>query len=129
MSNMASSNPYSLSYEVRTDYLYVLIEGEQISSDIARSYWNNIISLSRKTNSKRMLVNKEIPLVLSPAKLFQLGSELAADGFQSCKVTICDRHATPDGMVFSENVIRNRGLNGRAFTELDEATNWLISSS
>ncbi len=128
MSDLESTKPYSLEFELRPSYLYVNIRGDENNYTIARAYWDEIIILRKQTASSNVLVHKEIRPSLTTVDSFKLGTELADSGFEHVKVAFCDRYASPAEMSFSENVMTNRGMKFGTFTNIEQAKDWLLST-
>ncbi len=128
MNEQETHNSFSISHELRPGYLYASIKGDTMSYEIARSYWDEIIALGKRTKSDRVLVEKDIPSPLTTVDRFRLGSELASAAFRQVKLAFCDRYASPEDMSFTESVLSNRGMNVGAFNDVEKAESWLLSS-
>lgn len=122
------AKPYSLAFEHRPQYLYAYVSGEHESYEISKSFWTDIAERLNETEYDRVLVDEDIEEAPSMMDVFQVVSELPAMGFSGIRIAFHDRKIEhKDLNDFGELVGTNRGLNGRAFNDLDEAEKWLIS--
>lgn len=127
-SQTGSEKPYKLSYELRPDYLYVLVKGETNSFDIASRYWDEIKAIRDQMETRLLLVDKDIRAELSTADEFKIAKEIATDAFKRVKLALCDRHVSPENLEFGELVATNRGLNTKSFRDPDAAEKWLLAT-
>ncbi|MBK8464531.1 MAG: hypothetical protein IPL32_01750 [Chloracidobacterium sp.] len=128
MSNVDNNKPYQLSYELRPEYLYVMIKGEKIDYEIARQYWNEIIEIREQANTRFLLVDKNVQAELSTADEFQIAKELSTIALKRVKLAICDRHVSQECLEFGEMVATNRGLNTKSFRDTAAAEKWLLAN-
>ena len=128
MSNVGSDKPYQLSYELRPAYLYVHIKGEAIDYEIARQYWDEIIEIRDQTNTRLLLVDKEVSAELSMADEFKIAKEIATIALKRVKLALCDRHISTESLEFGELVATNRGLNTKSFRDAGAAEKWLLAA-
>lgn len=122
-----ADKPYQLVYELRNQYLYVFIKADTIDYDIARKYWAEIKEIRKRTNTPRVLVDKDIPAELIMADEFRIAAEIATDAFRRVKLALCDRHVSLQTLEFGEMVATNRGLNTKSFRDTDAAEKWLLA--
>jgi hypothetical protein len=123
-----SAKPYQITFEHRSQYLYVYVSGEHDSYEISRRYWLEVADECGKTRYKRVLIEEDIEETVSITEVFQLASELPQMGFQGVRVAFYDRFAEhQESNEFGELVATNRGLVGRTFNKFEEAENWLLT--
>jgi hypothetical protein len=127
-STQASKKAYRLSYEMRPEYLYVLIEADKIDYEIARSYWDEITELRERLNTRLLLVDKDVRAQMSTGDEFRIAAEIANEAFRRVKLALCDRHVSPENLAFGETVATNRGLNTKSFREAGAAEKWLLKN-
>ena len=128
MSNVGSDKSYQLSYELRPEYLYVLIKGDKIDYEIARQYWDEIIEIREQVNTRLLLVDKNVRAELSTVEEFRIATEISTIALKSVKLAICDRHVSPECLEFGEMVATNRGLNTKSFRDAAAAEKWLLAN-
>ena len=122
-----SAKPYQITFEHRSQYLYIYVSGEHDSYEISRRYWLEVADECGKTGYKKVLIEEDIEETVSLAEVYQLASELPQMGFQGVRVAFYDRFAEhADLNQFGELVATNRGLLARVFNNLEEAENWLL---
>lgn len=128
MQHENSTASYSLKYEQRPDYLYVLVEGDHDSYEISKQYWMEVLARTRATQNTKLLIEEDIPEAVSMFEMFQLASDLIESGLNGLKIAFVDRYLDHDDLnKFGELVAINRGANARAFDVFSEAEEWLIS--
>src|SRR5688500_6363785 len=65
-----ASTSYQLLFEERPGYLYVLVRSENITFNIARSYLGEIAEICVLGGHSRVLVERDIPRIMSTSDLF-----------------------------------------------------------
>ena len=128
MSNVGSDKSYQLSYELRPEYLYVLIKGDKIDYEIARQYWDEIIEIREQVNTRLLLVDKNVRAELSTVEEFRIATEISTIALKRVKLAICDRHVSPECLEFGEMVATNRGLNTKSFRDAAAAEKWQLAN-
>jgi len=120
---------YSISFELRPQYLYAYVQGEADSYDISRAYWTEISAECAKLDIKKLLVDEDLAKPInSVSEVFQGAAERAFMGLSGLKIAFVDRH--PDHHeqnLFGELVATNRGLFCKVFDDLREGEEWLTS--
>jgi hypothetical protein len=123
-----SSKPYELSFEYRQQYLYVYIKGDEDNYEISRQYWQEIADECGRINCKKLLIEEDIPQIVSMAEMFRIASEIPGMGFFGVRIAFVDRYIEHQDLnKFGELVATNRGVFGRIFNDAAEAENWLLS--
>lgn len=118
----------SITFEDRSDYLYVYVTGEHDSYEVSFYYWTKIVEKCRETGWKKVLVEENIPEVVSIADGYKLASEIAKMGFAGVRIAFFDCYAEHSDLnEFTALVAVNRGLQAKVFNNFDEAEKWLIS--
>jgi hypothetical protein len=119
--------PFTITFENRNGYLYVLVDGECDSVENSVSYARKIVAECKARGFPMVLVEENFKTQLSIADLFQVASEFSAVG-GSLKVAFVDRQKEHyKDNLFGLLVANNRGLNAKMFQDLDEAEEWLLS--
>ncbi|HQU84036.1 MAG TPA: hypothetical protein PKY59_12955 [Pyrinomonadaceae bacterium] len=125
---MDTEKEFSITFEERPEYLYVYVTGKRDSYEISYYYWTKIVEKCRETGWKKVLVEEDIPEVVSIADGYKLASEIAKMGFTGVKVAFFDCYADHlDLNEFTALVAVNRGLYAKVFNDFDEAEKWLNS--
>lgn len=129
--NAADSNiskPYNISFENRSGYLYVYVNGEHDSYEISRAYWLEIAGKCATANAGKVLIEEDIPEDVSMGEMYQLASELPQFGFAGVRIAFVDRYIEQQDLnQFGELVANNRGLHAKVFNDVAEAEKWLLS--
>ncbi len=127
MSEFDPDKPYQLSYEQRPKYLYVQIKAGTIDYEIARQYWEEIIEIRERADTRFLLVDKDVRAELSSADEFKIAKEITTMALKRVKLALCDRHVSQENLEFAEMVATNRGLNTKSFSNAAAAEKWLLT--
>lgn len=120
--------PYRLALEHHEKYLYAMVEGDQDTYEISRQYWQEIADECNASGCTHLLVYEDIPEAVSPADVYHLVIDLASMGLIGVKVAFVDKYTEQQELnEFGVLVGTNRGMNAKAFNDLDEARSWLLS--
>jgi len=122
------SPPYHLSFEPREKYLYAYVEGEHDNYAITKAFWLEIAAEANRIGATHVLIDENIVETVSIADVFQFASELPKLGFDGIRVAFVDRYLEQHEInQFGELVAVNRGFNGKAFNNFEEAEAWLLA--
>ena len=122
------AKPYQITFEHRSQYLYVYVSGNHDSYEISRRYWLEVADECNNTGYKKVLIEEDIEESVSIPEVYQLACELPQMGFQGVRVAFYDRFAEhADLNQFGELVATNRGFLARVFNDLKEAEKWLLA--
>jgi hypothetical protein len=127
MSDTLTIKPYSFIAELRPGYLYVCVRCDRMSYQIVRSYWDDIIALSKETRNHRIMLEKRITAELRVGDLYRIGAEVASE-LSGAKLAVYDPITSTKIREFGEMVSTNRGLNAKTFTNFAAAEEWLLGS-
>lgn len=120
---------YKLNFEHRSSYLYVNVEIFKANYEVYRESCKKIAEKAGESPKKQVLIETASEEQLSTVKAFQLAAELPSLGFGNLKIALVD---TSEANVainkFTETVAINRGINIKAFTDVDAAERWLLST-
>jgi len=118
--------PYHIHFELRPEFLYVMIRCETTNYAISKKYWNEILAMQLDRGYQRVLIDKDIVNSMPMHDVVILVAEIASSGCHDVKFAIYDRHYDPRRCGFEEMVGTNRGLKVKISDSLSEARNWLI---
>ena len=119
--------PYQISFERRPQYLYVYVSGERDSYEISRQYWQEVSGECGRTQCKKVLIEEDIPEVISMGEMYQLAAEIPQLGFFGVRIAFVDRYIEHQDLnQFGELVAINRGVYGKIFNDVKEAEKWLL---
>lgn len=109
--------------EKRDGYIYVEYD-EEYSIDVFVSTSKQVFELCRKENYKKVLVNvTNMPGKIKTLQRFEIGVQGALIFRNLIKVAVLYRASEINW--FAETVSKNRGLNAKIFSQMDEALKWL----
>ena len=125
MSPSNGEKPYKITFDRRPDLLHVRVEGEKDSYEISIAYWNEIATECERLGTRRLLVEEDIPEVVSFSEMYSIAAELP-ELFQGISIAFVDRYSEQAELnSFGELVAQNRGVRGRFFAEAEAAEAWL----
>ncbi len=109
--------------EQRDGYIYVEYD-EEYSIQAFVSISKQVFDLCQTENYKKVLVNAtQMQGKVKTLQRFELGMQGALIFRNLIKIAVVYRKEEIDW--FAETVSKNRGLNARIFSEMDEAIKWL----
>lgn len=124
-SPMTSDRPYRIFFEHRPRHLYVHIQSPTTNYAIAKRYWAEILTMQRRRNYERILIDKDIDQSMHAHDVILLVTELVASGCNNMKLAILDRHYDGERCGFEEMIGTNRGMQVRICSTMAEAETWL----
>jgi len=117
---------YKITYKEFGDYLYCYVEGKD-TQQTTLGFWLDIAAKVRDLGYDKVLVEEDLEGEISITELYEVltqGAEMEMIGF---RIAFFDRHADHDEVnQFGETVAKNRGIDGRVFTDIEEAKTWLL---
>lgn len=120
---------YKLTFQDRIGYLYAFIEGETDNVEVTTQYWREIVAKWNENDTRKILVEEDLPRGPSETEVYHLASALPKLGFYRIKLAFLDRHLEQQELNrFAELVAVNRGINGKIFNNADEAEKWLLAA-
>ena len=132
MSAPVDDKSYSITYDVRPDYLYAHVTGSAETSELIRDYWNEIAGECERHSVKKLLVEEDLSRrVDSMSDVYTSSADVSViGGLAGVKVAYVDRNPEHrDLNRFGELVASNRGMYCKAFEDVDEAERWLLSNN
>jgi hypothetical protein len=117
-----------ITFEPRNQYLYFLVEGETQNYPVMKQYWQDIAQKKSEYNSNLILLENDIPAVVSIVDMFRIVSELSGMGLSGSKLAVVDRY--PEHLranEFAVTVAINRGVRMRTFSSVRDAEKWLMT--
>ena len=127
MSPPSEAKPYRLTFQRRPEYLHVRVEGERDSYELSMAYWREIAAECTRLDTARVLVEEDIPEVVSYSDMYRIAAELP-EHFLGIAIAFVDRYADQAELnSFGELVAQNRGVRGRYFNNTADAEFWLLA--
>jgi hypothetical protein len=124
---MDPEKPYSLETENRGSYLYAIIGGLKVTSEMARDYWTEIVDECKDLGLDKILAEKNFVETISMDSLADLNpyfSEL----FKGLKVAFVDRYHHDDISELGKKLARASGVKMQTFANAAEAEKWLLAN-
>src|SRR4029078_1326421 len=118
MSAPVDDKSYSIAFELRSNYLYVVVTGKAESSDLVNAYWNEIAEECKRQKITKRLVDAQLSRRIdSLSDAYNLSADVSgiAD-LAGVKVAFVDSDPTHHELnLFGELVASNRGLYCKTF--------------
>lgn len=117
---------YKLTFELRPEYLFVGVESDDMNEEMALDYLGKIGAKAREEGIDRLMVVRNVPVMLSDADLFTTTNFFM--GLMSGKrVAFVNPHAAiADDMEFAIRIGTNRGAVYGLFDNEQSAEEWLL---
>ena len=122
--------PYSIQFLDKNDYLIFSLSGEIDNLDELISYAESVISQTRISSHKRLLLDEtgvSMNVDTHDAILFAkhlAGAKVAHLGFRAAVICAPENYALIQSF---ETALQNRSMNYKVFKEIDAAEEWLKS--
>jgi hypothetical protein len=122
---------YRLTIKVEGEYIHAQVTGEE-SLENSWSYWREIAAACKENNIKNVLVEDYLEGEISTIDLYTFAKGLTDKtglpvGTRIAAVSLPEKLPSQQ---FAETVSVNwAGVDGKAFTDIDEARNWLLSET
>lgn len=119
---------YNLQVEKRDDYLYFYVTGRD-SLEVSKAFWREIIETTIKLRYNRILVDEDMDGSVPIGDVYEvITSNLVIPEVRSFKFAFVDRRLEQSKEnIFGETVAKNRGIDARVFTDIEEAKQWIRS--
>lgn len=116
---------YSIKFEDRGEYLYVLVGGMKLTAAISAAYWREIAHHCFKLKKLKILIEKDFKQSVSPQEMLQMGNYL---GYllPTFKVAFVDRYSHQEVNELGKMVARNREVKMQLFDNPEDAEQWLL---
>jgi hypothetical protein len=131
MSAPVDDKSYSISFELRANYLYALVTGEAVTNELTNAYWNEIGQECARHKITKLLVEEKLSRRIdSLSDAYRTSADVSViAGLTGVKIAFVDSDlAHHDLNLFGELVASNRGLYCKNFEDFREAEEWLLSN-
>ena len=124
----APTKPYRITFTEYTEYLYVDLKGDEVSTEIIRDYISDVVAKCEELGKDKILLHRDIPAILSEGEVFHTVRE-SLEALAGKKLALVNPHTSIRTAVdFGMTVGQNRGGNYRSFTNVEDAEAWLLTS-
>jgi len=112
--------------ELKTNYIYLRCNGT-FEQSAAIELFGNAIQTAVQEGRKAVLIDARELEGEPPTTMerYELGASLAEFNSRGILIVVVGKEPIIDPSRFGETVAVNRGVRGRAFTDIDEAITWL----
>ena len=121
---MNEDAPYTIEFEDRGSYLYVLVGGEMLTPEIARTYWDEIAEKCSALEKSKILIEKNFSKSVSPPEMLEMGVYLGSI-LAGKKIAFHDRYKNESINELGKVVARNQGIMMKVFSNIKDAENWI----
>jgi hypothetical protein len=118
---------YDIEFDDRTEYVWVLTSGPELSSEISKSYWNEIAEWCRGRDCRKILIEKDFPRSVGPRDMVEMAEHLGAV-LPGYKIAFHDRHGHNAINELGKKLARNRNVIMQVFDDAREAEKWLLAN-
>ena len=118
--------PYQLRIEDRERYLYAYVKAESMTGETALDYFGKIAAEAARLRRRRVLLERDIPVMLSAGPLFFATQEFIGL-FKGKRVVFVNPYPELDpDMELSVTIATNRGAEHNVVRDIDTAEKWLL---
>ncbi len=118
---------YSLTFTEHPEYLLAELKCDTISAVIIRSYVDELVAKSNETGLSRIMLVRDIPVILSGGEVFYTVSD-SLEALRGKKLALVNPHADiQNELEFGMTVGKNRGGDYATFSNIPDAEAWLLS--
>jgi hypothetical protein len=121
-----SVRPYKIRFEERPGYLFAHVKAETIDRNTAFAYLQDLGAKCAELNAKRLLVIRDIPMVMSDVKNYQCLTEMIRVLGRIRLALVNPYSEFASAVDFGTLVIRSKRYDYKAFTSMDDAEQWLL---
>lgn len=117
---------YRLLFEERSQYLFAHVQAPNITRESAVAYLREVADRRSTTRSTRLLIVRDIPVMLSDSDLFFTTRDFL-EMIGSTRTAFVNPYVEIDeSMHFAMTIGINRGANYRLFSTVERAETWLL---
>jgi hypothetical protein len=117
--------PYTIQFEDRGDYLYVLVGGKKLTAEISARYWREIADACDFLKRDKIMIEKDFLEPVSPPEMLQMG-EYLGKLLPNYKIAFLDRHGNQTINELGKRVARTHEVKMQLFKNRKEAEQWLL---
>jgi len=115
---------YTIQMELRDEYLYVLVGGEQLTAAIAVSYWNEIAEKCVEIECRKILIEKNFKETVSAEEMLRMAEHLGKL-LPNRRIAFIDRYQHENINELGKRLARNRHVLMQTFDSVSAAERWL----
>jgi len=121
---METEKVYTIQMELRDEYLYVLVGGEQLTAAIAVSYWNEIAEKCVEIECRKILIEKNFKETVSAEEMLRMAEHLGKL-LPNRRIAFIDRYQHENINELGKRLARNRHVLMQTFDSVSAAERWL----
>ncbi|MBA3692119.1 MAG: hypothetical protein H0W77_01575 [Acidobacteria bacterium] len=122
---MNKDRPYIIKLENREKYLYALVSGKTLTSEIAKMYWDEIAEMCCTLKKSKIMIEKDFVKSVSPPEMLEMGVYLGKI-LSGKKIAFLDQYKNESINELGKVIARNKGVIMRIFKNTEDAEKWLI---
>jgi|GEM_PF-1396370 len=120
------AKPYELTFQERSDYLYVRVASETITEEIAWEYLREITKRCSETNCTRLLLHRDIPETLEEGLQLYMAFNIQ-NMMPGVKMAVVNTYLSNEATLsFSVEIGRKHGADFALFNNDTDAEKWLL---
>lgn len=117
---------YELTFDPHPHYLRAHITAETVTRETALSYLQEIAHECERLNYRRILIERDVPVMLPDLELFQTTNDFF-DRVEYVRIAVVNQYVSHQAaMRFAMLIGTNRGAKIKVFTTVWEAEEWLL---
>ena len=120
---------YTLTFDHRPHYLFVLVEGPEDTVEVSLAYWCEIAAACRRYHVSRLLVVEKLLTHSNADDASAVIAELTRMGLGDVRIAYVDTTESVDVLVHAELEARKAGLVSHVFGNEESAERWLLADA
>lgn len=121
---MDTDKPYRIEMEDRGEYLYVLVSGDRLTSNIAAGYWNEIAEKCFDLECRKILIEKDFAEGVDAVDMLRMADHLGSL-LPNRRIAFVDRYDHDEINELGKRLARNRNVMMQIFADAAAAARWL----
>ena len=121
------NKPYDLEIEDHGEYLYAIVGGLKVTTEIALGYWHEIIDECDRLGRSKILLEHNFVEMISMQEMLQVIGPVAdmLKGRMLAFVERYDHYEIPEA---GKTILRNLNVKMQLFKDVEEAEKWLLAN-
>ena len=124
---MDAEKGYAIEMENHGEYLYAIVGGLRVTTEIALGYWREIIDECEELGISKILLEHNFVEMISMQEMLEVIGPVA-DLLKGRSFAFLDRYGHYDIPEAGKKILRGHDVKMQLFRDLDEAEKWLLAN-
>ena len=124
---MEAEKPYSIEIENRGSYVYAIVGGLKVTSEIALDYWAEINKECEEIGVSKILLEHNFVTMISMEEMLEVIGPVA-DLLKGRTFAFVDRYSHYEIPEAGKKILRAKDVKMQIFSDVEEAEKWLLAN-